>query len=89
MKGKMRILQRLNISPDNVVVFVNGVRKTGNKVFTDNDGQAYIILTEEIVEHGQWTDCWKASLLTIKGVKTMHAHEYRKGVCHLCGFQKE
>lgn len=40
---------------------------------------------------GQWGEkgLFKAQLIPIKGITTMHVHEYRCGICRLCGIPKE
>jgi len=39
----------------------------------------------------QWSEkgLFKAQLIPIKGITTMHVHEYRCGICRLCGIPKE
>lgn len=49
-----------------------------------NGGRNYIV-------SDQWTEkgLFKTELIPIKGIATMHVHEFRKGICRLCGVVKE
>ena len=40
---------------------------------------------------GQWSEkgLFRAELIPIKAITTMHVHEYRLGICRLCGHRKE